>query len=145
MSDVQNFREFMWEKEAGSQKVSNCQIHDCRNLVTKCADCGRVVNRITIPMIEREWIVFEIRQFDPFESPKPPYDGRAFIACIWGQQVGQAIYARHHDGKDRCPGKYEFFYFSQDPEHEGMEIKIEDRPFPITHWMPLPEPPNEDK
>lgn len=70
----------------------------------------------------------------------PPFDGKPFLAYIWGEWVGMAIYSRHYDATNRCPGKYEFFYVTNNPEDCGWEIKIEESPFPITHWMPLPNP-----
>ena len=93
-----------------------------------------------------EWKKFEIKKYSPPETREPPYDSRPFLACIWGNDsaggwVGQAVYSRHYDAGNRCAGKYEFFYVTTDPEHEGWEIRIEEQPFPISHWMPLPEPP----
>jgi Protein of unknown function (DUF551) len=95
-----------------------------------------------------EWKKFEILPYDNTKHPDAPYDSRPFLACIWGNDpsgswVGEAIYARHYDATNRCPGKYEFFYITQDPESEGWQIRIEEKPFPITHWMPLPAPPSE--
>lgn len=74
-----------------------------------------------------------------------PYDGKPFLACIWGNDenggwVGIGIYTRHYDADGRCPGKYEFFYITKNPEEERWKIKVEENPFPITHWMPLPKP-----
>lgn len=80
-----------------------------------------------------EWIRVE-------EQP-PPENGERFLACIWGQWVGFAIYARHYDATDRCPGKYEFYYVINDPEEDNWQISKEDPLKPITHWMPLPKPP----
>jgi hypothetical protein len=97
-----------------------------------------------------EWIAFERVPYNPLGKFEAPYDGKSFLACIWGNDsagawVGQAIYARHYDAeKGIGPSKYEFFYVTQDPENEGWKIRIETEPFPITHWMPLPKPP-EDK
>jgi hypothetical protein len=91
-----------------------------------------------------EWIKFEIQEYNPHIIPKAPFDDIPFIACIWGEQVAVAIYARHYDATNRTPGKYEFFYVSSDPELEGSQIRIEEKPFPITHWMPLPNPPNKE-
>jgi hypothetical protein len=92
-----------------------------------------------------EWIKFKKQKYDPLKEYQPPFDGQSFLACIWGEWVGQAIYVRHYDATDRIPGKYEFFYVTQNPEEEGWKIKIETVPFPITHWMPLPKPPEEEK
>ena len=94
----------------------------------------------------KEWKEFELKRFDPITRGDAPYDGKPFLACIWGNEdagswVGQAIYARHYDARNRPPGKYEFFYVTQNPEDEGWGIGIEERPFPITHWMPLPPAP----
>ncbi len=95
-----------------------------------------------------EWIKFDLSNHHFQRECLAPFDGRPFLACIWGDSIssawiGQAIYARHYDAGDRCPGKYEFFYICQNPEDSGWQVRIEDRPFPITHWMPLPEPPKE--
>lgn len=93
-----------------------------------------------------EWKPFKLRPYSPFTKDEAPFDGQPFLACIWGDAegswVGEAIYARHYDAaEDRVPMKYEFFYVTQDPEREGWKIRIETDPFPITHWMPLPKPP----
>jgi hypothetical protein len=90
-----------------------------------------------------EWNKFEIREFDPHKRSEPPFDGKPFIACIWEEWVTEAIYAYHYDATNRVPGKYEFFYVRNDPELEGWQIRIEEKPFPITHWMPLPQPPKK--
>ena len=93
-----------------------------------------------------EWNELKLIPYSPFNNFAAPYDGKPFLACIWGNNeggrwVGVAIYARHYDADGRCPGKYEFFYVTQNPEEEAWQVKIEEKPFPITHWMPLPEPP----
>lgn len=87
-----------------------------------------------------EWREFKIRAYNPHKREQEPYDGQPFLACIWGKWVGEAVYARHYESDGRVPGKYEFFYVTKDPEEEGWQIKIEEDPFPITHWMPLPKP-----
>lgn len=91
-----------------------------------------------------EWKPFEIIPFTPSRERKAPYDGVPFIASIRGMWVGLAIYVRKYDGVDRYPGKYEYFYICGDPEEEYWEVKIETDSFPITHWMPLPKPHNEE-
>jgi len=92
-----------------------------------------------------EWIKFEKRKYSPFNEDAAPFDKKPFLACIWGQWVGEAIYARHcDDSSDKIPGKYEFFYVCESVEDVTWQIRLEDDPFPITHWMPLPKPP-EDK
>lgn len=93
-----------------------------------------------------KWNEFKLIPYSPFHQSEAPYDGKPFLACIWGNDeaggwVGMGIYARHYDAGDRCPGKYEFFYVTQNPEEEGWQIKVEENPFPITHWMRLPQPP----
>jgi len=85
-----------------------------------------------------KWSKFIMRKYNPLEPIRAPFDGLPFLACIWDTWTGLAVYARHYDCENRCPGKYEFFYVSQDPEEKGWEIKIEEDPFPITRWMPLP-------
>lgn len=97
-----------------------------------------------------EWQEFIIKKHSPLEDRKAPYDGKPFLACIWGNDtagawVGMGIYSCHYDAGERCPGKYEFFYVSQNPEEEGWEIKIEENPFPITHWMHLPKSPTSKR
>ncbi len=70
-----------------------------------------------------------------------PYDGHPFLACMCGW-VGLAIYSIHYDyPTDGPPKKYGFFYMIVDPEDEVSRIRVDRTPFPITHWMPLPEPP----
>ena len=119
--------------------MNECQKRGHRNLQHVCKDCGIVVCE---KKMGDPWLRFELRSYSPFNKIEAPYDGKPFIACIWGKLVGQAVYARHNDaGEDRISGKYEFFYITQNPEKEGWEVKIEESPFPITHWMPLPEPP----
>ena len=73
----------------------------------------------------------------------PPETGERFLACIWGEWIGWAKYARHYDATDRIPGKYEFYYVIDDPEGDAWKIRKEDSTKPITHWMPLPEVPHE--
>jgi len=91
-----------------------------------------------------KWIKFEVKAYDPHTIDEPPYDGVPFLACIWGNWVGQAIYARNYDASPgRIPMKYRFFYVTQNPENEGWKIRTEDEPFPITHWMPLPNLPKQ--
>lgn len=90
-----------------------------------------------------EWNEFKKVKQNPFEKSEAPYDGNSFLACIWGEWVGQSVYARHYDATDRCPGKYEFFYVTKNPEEYGWQIRIEEDPFPITHWAPLPKPSEE--
>lgn len=121
--------------------MTDCHKRGCRNLETKCLDCGRAVNKMTA--ICGEWRVFEIKKNSQFEDVQAPYDGAPFLACVWGKWTGEAIFARHYDAQNRCPGKYDFFYITENPEYEGLQIKIEEDPFPITHWQPLPEPPND--
>lgn len=91
-----------------------------------------------------EWKKFEMRPFGALNQNQAPFNGGPFLACIFGRWVGEAIYARHYDGGIYGPpGKYEFFYVTEDPEKEGWKIFIKEDPFPITHWMPLPKPPEE--
>jgi hypothetical protein len=90
-----------------------------------------------------EWIQFQKIPYSPFGKFEAPYDGKPFLACVWGEWVGEAIYARHYDSTaDRIPMKYEFFYITQNPEEEGWKVRTENDPFPITHWMPMPKGPN---
>lgn len=94
-----------------------------------------------------EWKPFEIRPYDNLRTPTAPYDGKPFLACIWGNEaegswVAEAIYRRHYDDSDdRWAAKYEFFYVTRDPEVEGWKIRKEAHPFPITHWREMPLPP----
>jgi len=96
--------------------------------------------------VMNEWKLFTKIKYaaNPLSNFAAPFDSKPFLACIWGEWVGQAIYARHYDATDnRCPGKYEFFYVTQNPEDEGWKIHISEDPFPITHWMPLPKSPEK--
>lgn len=128
--------------------MNECDIKGCLRLKTVCEDCGRVVCEKTFPKV-KEWEKFVIRKYSPFGDFSVPYDGRPFLACIWGGEAGawvaQAVYVRRYDATNRCAGKYEFFYVAQTDgaDEKFWEIKIEERPFPITHWMPLPERPHE--
>ena len=88
------------------------------------------------------WILFEKEKYNPFIKSVAPFDGKPFIARVWNEWTGLAIYARHyHASKEDRPGKYEFFYITNNPEEEGFEFRLDADEFPITHWMPLPEPP----
>jgi hypothetical protein len=94
-----------------------------------------------------EWKKFEVIPYGKRLEYIAPYDKRPFLACIWGYDscawVAQAVYVRCYDAQGRTPSKYDFIYVAQ---FEGnsekiWEIKLEEDPFPITHWMPLPNPP----
>lgn len=116
--------------------MTNCQF-GCKNLETRCVECKRLACSATLP--KSEWIPFDKSIFTYTDKRVAPFDSKPFLACIWGEWVGQAIYARHYGaGEDRPPSKYDFFYVTMNPEDEGWKIRIEDDPFPITHWMPLP-------
>lgn len=92
---------------------------------------------------DMEWIKFDSSNHHYMSKCEPPFDGQPFLACIWGDWVGLGIYAHHYDSDNRCPGKYEFFYVSENPEEVGWQIRIGEDPFPITYWMPLPKPPGQ--
>lgn len=86
-----------------------------------------------------EWISVE-------DQPLPRED--RFLCVInsaAGLWVGLGIYKRHYDAgpENRCPGKYEFFYVTHDPEEGGLRFKkeLEEIDRMITDWMPLPIPP----
>ncbi len=94
-----------------------------------------------------EWKILDVINHNYQTNSDAPFDGKPFLACIWGNDeagswVGEAVYARHYEAGDRRPSKYEFFYVTQNPERDGWQIRIEEKPFPITHWMPLPPSPN---
>jgi len=91
-----------------------------------------------------KWEIFE--KVKDIQSNEAPYDSKPFLACIWGEWVGMAIYLRHYDcSETRKPRKYDFFYVIDDPEEGSWQFTIEENPFPITHWMPLPNSPKENK
>lgn len=88
-----------------------------------------------------EWKTFD-NDHNYQDNRKAPFDSKPFLACIWGEWVGEAIYARHYDTPEGVPpSKYEYIYVTQNPEDEGWKIPLKTDPFPVTHWMPLPEAP----
>lgn len=89
-----------------------------------------------------DWKTYERIKFNPFKESVAPFDGVPFLARIWNEWTGLAIYARHYHASDQdIPGKYEFFYITNNPEEEGWQVRLDIEECPITHWMPLPESP----
>lgn len=127
-------------KKAGLIGCLNTECHKdgCRNLETRCKDCGRVVNSTVICLNDENkqsrlqniteiptnqgnsgWVDREI------EFPNTGlilcYDGKAVFIC----QLVKSKWGNH--------------YRSTDWGHNES-----DDPREWTHWMPLPEPPRKN-
>lgn len=97
----------------GEKGMNECTIRGCRNLEWRCKDCGRVCSNAEFG---NKWI--SIKDILPEENE---------LVLLFGD-----------DGVFR--GYYSYGSFSCHPigSYAGDGCV-----FGITHWMPLPEPPNE--
>ncbi len=115
MNDQENFREYIWNKDSNIYKGSECAKRGCRKLETKCLECGRAVNKITIPVIEREWI--KVTDRSPNAEEMEQYGGWFLVKFAYAKKpellkFGTKFWS-HHNYSD------------------------------LTHWRCIPEPPNE--
>ena len=97
--------------------MNECQNRGCRNLETKCKDCGRLVCDKTLAEVQ-EWISIEDRL--------PPTN----FAVLTIDQFYKDVFC--------------FGILSSD-EEDFYNSSIFNIPpdFNVTHWMPLPKPPEE--
>jgi hypothetical protein len=95
--------------------MNECQKSGCRNLKTICDACGRTVSTATLPKAE-EWISVKERL--------PEEDVEVISWPNWesNPSVSSAFYIPQWSEKWRCA--------------EYMTRTV-------THWQPLPEPPND--
>lgn len=105
--------------------MNQCLIRGCRNLETKCADCGQlVISRIMPPAME--WIYIEERL---------PQDGD-IVLCY--QTYPKDLQRKFlHRPLRNC-----FRQIVRYSEYFQSFTNIQGRLLPfVSHWMPLPEPP----
>jgi hypothetical protein len=96
--------------------VSECLKRGCRNLETTCSDCGRVVVRTNIVnMHQTQWISVK---------DKLPIEG-----------VKVLTYLKDYD-------MYKIDYLILFPEPIWACV-MEREQNVVTHWMPLPDSPND--
>lgn len=115
MNDQENFRDYMWNKDSNGPSRSECTKRGCRKLETRCLECGRAVNKITIPVIEREWIKVADRSPDAEEMEQ--YGGWFLVKFAYAKKPELLKFGT----------KYWCY-------HNYSEL---------THWMPLPGPPKD--
>jgi hypothetical protein len=118
----ENYKEFFMNK---------CTEKGCRNLDTRCLDCGRTVVERVIPSCQ-EWISIE-KQDSPI--------GKTVLLCITYPKG--TIFNCRADPLERTRieigGRlYNGNYVRLIDQFNGNILKN------VTHWMPLPRPPEEE-
>ncbi len=101
-------------------KMQKCKERGCRNLEWRCKDCGRVASRATFPK-GTEWISVK----DRLPSKADLKFGNSVIIFIPNYINMEETETGPFVGS--CPWFENKFYYYNDL---------------ITHWMPLPKPPN---
>ncbi len=104
------------------KKQNECHKAGCRNLETRCKDCGRVVNSTEIPS---EW------GNSGWISVKDRLPELEYQLCIVYNTSGYMDFQRAIWHK-----RLNSFVLYNPNEHEKLLLHV-------THWMPLPELPKE--
>ena len=111
--------------------MSDCLKLGCKNLETKCVDCGRLVNEYKFPNLQT-MVINEYYEGMRWISVKDrlPNDRDYVLTFSDGLISTQMFYIN-----EISRAKKKHWYFS-DNSDEWIDNNV-------THWMPLPKPPEE--
>lgn len=121
--------------------MSECHISGCRNLDTKCADCGRLVISRIMPPLEPQMMkkLMDLHQII--------HDLQEKLHCRWISikdrlpEEGELVLTNRGASSDLRMEVDYLVYFEDG--HKTWSCTREKEQSLVTHWMPLPHPPKE--